>query len=73
MVRAILTGIVLAVVPGTAESPTFSTPYGSAQSWFCGLVRDWQAVMRRDHPKADRSLPEIERNCGLSSEPDHAR
>jgi hypothetical protein len=36
--------------------------------WVCDLVRDWKAIMHRDYPDADRSIPTVERRCHLPRE-----
>ncbi|APT31896.1 hypothetical protein MCBMB27_02605 [Methylobacterium phyllosphaerae] len=65
IVRAALACTALAIATTPALGPIEVEAYGPSSGWFCTSVRDWQAVMRRDHRDADRSLPEIERRCHL--------
>ncbi|MGX9981935.1 hypothetical protein [Methylobacterium fujisawaense] len=66
--RTALACSVLAVAATPALGPIEAETFGPPSAWFCGFVRDWKAVMRRDHPEADRSIPEIERRCRLPRE-----
>lgn len=66
--RAALACTVLAIATTPALGPIEAEAYGPPSAWFCDFVRDWKAVMRRDHPEAWRALPEIERRCHLPRE-----
>lgn len=59
---------ILAIATTPAHGPIEAEAYGPPTACFCDFVRDWKAVMRRDHPGVDRALPEIERRCHLPRE-----
>lgn len=68
MSKALIASAVLLASTGQAQSPIEPHGYGSTHDWFCGVVSDWKALMRRKYPHVDRSMPEIERRCHLPRE-----
>jgi hypothetical protein len=58
---------VLAASTTAAVGPVEPSHTADGQ-WVCGLAVDWKAVMRRDYPNADRSIPEVERRCHMARE-----
>lgn len=39
-----------------------------AARWICTFTADWKAIMRRDYPGHDRSIPSVERRCHMPRE-----
>lgn len=65
--RMTLAALALAIGTAPALGPVEPT-HGPDMQWLCDLAREWKADMRRDYPRADRSMPTVERRCRLPRE-----
>lgn len=53
---------------GEAQSPIEEGYDSDLNALICDMARDWKALMRRDYPDVDRSMPSVERPCHMPRE-----